>query len=393
MNKGYIDLASISGVAGALTYDHFDNWPEWTLQSIVEVTSALCNDHNLQVAPGPGRVTAAEGLNEKIILPLSAGGLVFSGEISALRQLEAREKTRLWIKRNSDKVAGIFHDEVLANKNLEPWLERAISHFWVDHSRALGGLFNSEFIEELSPILKCDPSDLRAVWQKSCDLKQVEAWAKGQPDSSDFKLAKDAYVLAVVLRGRFHDHIAEESHLAIMHHPLRRNSILPTRKEVHVYTPTNAEVFLTSVLLTSAMVEKRIESRIALWVENLLKARELVRTQAIDLSHKNSSTIARDHVVSVLKRYQFRTHSRAMALGLDNLSSIVMSAFSFGLCQWFGIPSEAGWLVGPVIARVTKRKTDRSIGERVASKVVGTEHHFGELADALPGRLVGKWNA
>lgn len=388
---GFIDTASVSGVAGAFTYDHWNDWPEWTLQAAVEVTSALCNDYTLQVAPGPGLYYGAYGLTERIMLPLAKGGLVFNGKISTSKHKEAEEESRSWARDNSSKVQRLFEDELFPDANLQAWLDRAISHFWVDHSRMLGGLFNPEFITELAPILSCTPKDLNRIWQLSCDLRRVTDWVKTRPNSEDFKIARNAYVLSALLRGRYHDHIAEQSKRKIMHHPFRRNAFLPRREEVAQYSPTNTEVYLTSILLTSALSEKKTDNRIVLWAENLIKARGLAKVKAIDLSHKDNDSIAKDHIISVFKRNNFRTHGRKLALGLDVLSSLIISTFTFGLCGWLGVPPPLGWPVGPTATFISKKISGRSIGEHIAHKATTSERHLNELAEALSGRLVGKW--
>ncbi len=368
IKKGLIDTASVSGVAGAFTYDHFNDWPQWTLQAAVEVTSALCNDYTLQVAPGPGPYYGAHGLTERIMLPLAKGGLVFNEKISTSKHKEAEEKSRNWVRRNSAKVQRLFKDELFPDANLQAWLDRAISHFWVDHSRMLGGLFNPEFITELAHILSCTPKDLNRVWELSCDLRRVADWSSTRPNSEDFEIARNAYVLSALLRGRYHDHIAEQSKRKIMHHPFRRNAFLPRRKEVAQYSPTNSEVYLTSILLTSAFSENKTDNRIALWTENLIKARSLVSVKAIDLSHKDNDSIAKDHIISVFKRNNFRTYGRNLALGLDVVSSLIISTFTFGLCGWLGVPPQFGWLAGPTATFVSKKKSGRSIGKHIAHK-------------------------
>jgi hypothetical protein len=392
MQRGYVDSASVCAVAEAFTYPSYNDWPDWTLWSAVEVTGSLCIDHTLQVAPGPGKYWGDHGLYEQIMLPLSKSGIISPRTSTKIVQKEAEEKTRIWINQNLATIKETFEEEVLPDNNFQTWLDRSITYFWVDHAQMHGGLFNLQFIDELSLILNSTPNDLRKISQLTCDLKQVSNWAKHKPTTEDFKLAKKAYVLSALIRGRYHDQIAEAERIKIMHHQFRRNSFLTRRKQTAKFDPSNTEKYLISMLLCVAFAERKTENRIALWADNLIKARELVRLDAIDLSSKSSDSVAREHIIAIFKRNNFRAHSKNTALGLDVLASLVISGFNFGLCTWVGVPPQTGWLVGPSVNYVSKKKTGKSFGECIAERATKTEHHLNELAESLPGRLIGKWN-
>jgi hypothetical protein len=204
-------------------------------------------------------------------------------------------------------------------------------------------------------------------------------------------LAIDAYVLAALLRGRYHDHVAEAANLQIMHHPIRYG-VLPKKKETTVFVPTNTEKYLTSIILAGALSEKKIKDRIVLWAENVIKARKAAKIGAIDLSQKDSNSVAESLAMDVAKRLDLRTYSRLTATSLEALSSLIIDGLvCLGLCPWAGVPPWVGLPVGPGVTAAIRQGTGKSTGEIAASRLYQRRARIRNLAKAVPGRIEGRW--
>lgn len=390
MSKGFVDMASMSDVISFLSYEKLESIPSWTMQCASQVTAALCCGHQLQVAPGPGDFSGRVGLYDRLITNLTAGDAVLNYPFSEALRREADKETLSWANKHTPLIIKEYY-KVKSDKSYDFWLDKAISIHWVLHSTMLYGLFNKHYVPLLAKIFGCNRTDLMRVWQDSCAADKVKQWVKKRPNSEDFKLAIDAYVVSVLLRGRYHDHCVELStEYSILHHPVRHNRVLPLRKETNILYPTNTEALLTSIVLGSTMVEKTIENRINLWCENILKIRELVRTEKLDLRQKQSNSVALDHLHSSLRKH-IRMYRRSASTKVDFLFSVIMSSLVFGLCKWQNLPTPLGWLTGPSITLGTKRLTGRSIGEIIISRSVGRKLHFKQLAETLPCRIMGKW--
>jgi hypothetical protein len=386
MRNGYVDSASIWGVIAAMSYSRVEEWPEWTKQSAIEVTHALVNDHYLEIAPGPGSFAGAMGLYDHAMRNLA---FMVSDSVPAEGVLKhAETRLRKWVSRYHASISAAF-GRAMADENMEDWLGWAIPNSWVWHSAMLEGLFNQGLVPQLALVLGRSEDELHDAWERSCDLKQVKDWAKRQPDSDDFSLVRDAYVLAALLRGRFHDHFAEAADLQIMHHPFRY-SFLPKKSETAIVVPTNTEKYFTSIILASAFAERTAKGRIALWAENVAKARRANKEGDIDLRHKPSNRRAEEKAVRAAKSADLTLHSRTAAAALDVILALAQSLTWFGLFSWAGFPPSLAMPMGPAGSATTKLQTGKSPGEIAASLVY--RRRLSSLSHQVPGRIKGRWD-
>ena len=387
MIRGYADSASIWGVIAALSYEKVKQWPNWTGQSAVEVTCALINDHLLEIAPGPEPYSGAMGPYDHAMRRLVA--IVSDASSNDAWRQKAENRVKRWVGQRHGQISTAYA-KLREDRNLTEWLDWSIPNAWVWHSAMLDGLFNRQFIHEVARILGCSEGELQKIWQRSRDLNQVEYWSKKQPDSDDFRLAREAYMVAALLRGRYHDHVAEEANLQILHHPFRY-TLLPKKVESTAFVPTNTEMALTSIILASALGEKKVEGRISLWADNVIKAREGVRAGAVDLRQKTSGALAEDLAIDSANRLGLETYPPGRVRDLDDLFTFVSGLSWFGLSTWLGIPPVVGLPIPPAAKRVVKSGTGKSPGELITSWLYQRKGRLRNLARAVPGRIRGRW--
>ena len=391
MIRGYIDSASIHGVIAALGVPKIDQWPPWTRQSAIEVTSALINDPLFEIAPGPGSWAGDYGLMDHTMRSLAP--IVSHSRPETSWEIQARNRVKSWAGRYPLIVKKAY-EKVREDESYPGWLDWGSEDFLVEHSATLDGLFDPVFIPQLARILNCSENELQNVWKRSRDLKQVEQWARKRPDTDDFRLAIDAFVVAALLRGRYHDHIAEAANMQIIHHPIR-HGILPKKKETTVFMLTNTEEYLTSIILAGALSEKKVKDRIAVWADNVIKARNAAKIGLIALSQKDSNSVAESLAMAAAKRLDLRTYSRLTAIRFEAMSSLIIGGLIYlVLCPWAGIPPGVdliGLPVGLGVRAAIRHKTGRDLGDRIASLLSQRRARLHDLAEAVPGRIKGRW--
>ena len=388
MTRGLVDSGSIHGVMAALSCRKIDQWPPWTLRSATEVTCSLITNKTFEVAPSLDPYSDLYGLFGHTMLTLSPVVRTSRPDKELLKRARARVKT--WAARNPLKIKQVC-EEVRADESYPWWEDWTLKNVLPEHAAMLHGLFDEEFIPQLSNILNCPENELGAILKRSRDLKNVEYWSKKRPNTDDFKLLSQAYLVSSLLRGRYHDHVAEAEGIDILHHPIR-DLILP-RKKVHVaFIPTNTEMYLISIILSGALVEKEPKGRLSLWAEGVIKARNGVATQRIVLSHRDNDSVAKEVAMETAKIIDLRLYSNLRASCFDALSAMLIDGFvSLGLCPWVGIPPAAGLPVGPGVIAGIRLKRHKGVGDHVASWLSQRRGHLCDLAESVPGRILGRW--
>jgi hypothetical protein len=304
----------------------------------------------------------------------------------------ATNRVRTWAHSNPKAIQRIY-DELHADKSYQGWLDYSLENFLVEHAITLDGLFDRAFIPELALVLNCPEKELRRVWQLTRSRSIVRDWARKPPDNDEFRLAVDAFVVAALLRGRLHDHIAEASHVQILHHPFR-HLILPPKTKYLEFKVTDAEMFFNSIIVMSSFCEKGVEDRIASYADNVIKAKRAIGE--IDLSEKGSASLARDAALVAAKRVGLHTLSRGMSrrlpIELDKLFWMAYDVFaSLALFNWTSVQPEVAPVAGHALNGAARIVTGTSIGDRIVSTYAYSPRRLRKLADAVPGRLKGNW--
>lgn len=373
MSQAYIDSASLHHLVLALRHPKPLEWMPWVWEVLEGVTCALWSQPQFQIAPDPSPHKGARGPFDQLLMELSP---MYTG--IAAQDAKALKATRQWVNRNPQGVRTRLN-EVKAVSSFTQWLDWYVSFFFGHHSKMHGALFTYELIPQLGRVLDCSTADLEQVHQLSQDNDRVAQWAKDRPNTEDYQLALDAFVLSTLLRGRYHDCAARNLPAHIMHHPMRE-VMLAKRRPPEEFSLSNTEQYLTKVVFASALVEPTLEGRLGMWSENVLKVRHAAIQGRLDLRPKDSDAVALELAIDAVKRADVRCHPRYLELVLDAAMSLgVATLTSFSLTPWY---------VGPPVALgelVMSRKL--RVGQRLAGRFYTTRRRLQDLARSKPGRL------
>jgi hypothetical protein len=201
------------------------------------------------------------------------------------------------------------------------------------HRPSGGWPVRPELCRTLAAVLEVSETNLCRVWQQSNDATSL------RPADEIFDLVRSAHVLSILLRGRYHDLVAQEMGMQVLHHPVRA-PVLPDLAEVGaapvLYEVTNTERVMAHLLWASGFAERGHSGLIRLWAENVRLVRMAVLAETVDLPQRASADRAVDTAVDAARRAGVRTHSKlfehsidlAVAMGLGVLSSFVVNGWS-----------------------------------------------------------------
>jgi hypothetical protein len=208
-----------------------------------------------------------------------------------------------WAAKNTDYLRGKRTELFTDTTNFEPWLHRSIRHAWVEHATRLDGLFNAEFSEPIVLALNTPKADIDDLRLKSCNADHIATLAKKMPNTNEFDLMRNAYVVSAVIRGYYHQVIARNRGEHLFRHPFRRNSPLPpsldqaAKQEVvqYRYPITAAQSAFATIVLASAMRSWRSYHRPKRWIETIRSVRGAVRARDGSLASTNLYALSWPH--------------------------------------------------------------------------------------------------
>lgn len=380
MTQGFIDSASAFEVVATLTNPRAIDSYRMAWDRALQVTATLISADQIKLAPSPRREGPKSGAYG--VLMDGLGSTVSSVVLPAGAGTDALRKTQRWTNRNVPKLRRIlapFIDRPPNTGNEAAlWLQYEINYAWAEHSRRFGGLFDRDFLPQLSRVLDVEMKDVTHAWSLSGNESFVESAVRRQPDSDEFRLVRDAFIVSALLRGRYHEYAAESANLQLLSHPIREPVLkrLPRAGVIPIDVP-NTERYLASIVLAGAFAERGLEARIRLWIENVLRLRA-ARAQ-INLTAKDRDETARDTAIDAAKRFGVRNHSRKLATILDIGVGIGSSALtSFVLSPWESMAVGSG---------MTLISANRQLGHVIASATTTTRQSLTRLSSLRPGRI------
>ncbi|MBI5779824.1 MAG: hypothetical protein HZA49_10295 [Planctomycetes bacterium] len=382
MSEGYIDSASVYEIISFYRNDQPKEWYGWTWRGAVETTCAIINMQNLKMAPAPSRNEGpATGEYEHLTKSLSST-ITHIKPNSEIQRL-AINATKKWANKNTKRIVNVYGELKADRENFSKWINLAVKHAWVEHSKRLRGLFNAEFIPQLALILNIEKRELERIRRLSCDLKILKDYSNRIPNDSEFRTMWDCYIVSALIRGVYHDYVAKKSKYQIIHHPFR----VPVLDKLNSsassdYDISNTQNYFASIILASAYAEKTPNNRISCWAENVLKARNAMSYEYIDLPSKHHDTIALNLAVESARKIGIRTYSRRT----EKILNIICDC-GVGLLKMFTLNP---W-IAPTEIVLKETMEIRRLGTIVAGKVYGTEKKLSELGRSVPGRIETKW--
>ena len=381
---GWIDSMSITQVVQA-----FEVWPKssspygWYVPGAVTVL-LICTD-NVGLAPGLfARKIASSGpiglLTRDLI---RAGVLSRSGLVNSVRKLAIRQAQHR-VNRYCDRIINDYREFLARNlEDVRGWMDWSIRSAWVEHAQNFGNLIDAQFIPQLARILDVTEKDLLDLYKLTGSLYVVKDFAKRQPNTDAFNMTYKCFLLGALLRGLYHDYLARHSTQQVAHHPFREVFLPKTATQSLVYEETNVETYLANIVLHSALLEKKLESRLARWADNIgrIRAGNIPGYEEIDLRPREDPDLARKKAIQAAKTVGIDVHPRWAEETADVLPALgVAAAGSFLLHPFAGFAISAGYYF-------LSRKIDA--GKRVARKIYAQGGRLSRLAQSPPGRISG----
>lgn len=388
MSIAYVDSTCLYGIVDVLSRSAPDRSYEWAWKTSVETSCALIASRNVRLAPSPTQDGPASGSFGQLIIALNEFVGIADSSTSAV--LASKDATKAWAKGNGTLLTHAYDDLKRDEDNFLPWLDWAVANIWEEHSRRLNGLFDPDFVPEIAAVLCVSESELRAAWKLSSDPKKAAAIAKRREKDGQFGLLCDAYIISALIRGVYHDYVAQGNSWQIMHHPLR-HGIFPDSglSQADDYHVSNTERYFSNILMASAFSEPR-GSRVDSWTHNTIAARKAVRVGAIDLRPKDHEEIALQVAIRAAKALDIRFHTKRIDQALGVASSLGFGSLaSFTLTGWAGILASAGLTGAGMAAQVLAK--DKDPARRIVGIYSASDRRVGNLAQAGPGRIRRNW--
>lgn len=376
-----IDSASIYQLLPTLEAGP-NNVTEWGWQTSLEVTCALLSISSARISPSPGASLTASGAYDRLNVLLSP--VVSHARPSRKAIATAFRRTRSWIRRDIPRIQQ-YCAQLRANEaNFQPWLAWSIRYAWHEHSSRLAGLFDGDFVRELEPVLGVGKRNLVKVLEASKRPSVLRQWIREQK-GEDFEIARDAYVLSALFRGRFHDTVAELDGRQILHHPVRRGLLKATPMGLRRSFDVSAvEIQLAHIILGAAWKERGINARAERWASNLLSARnELSRytrvafeTVSETRAEERAAEIARSAGIRIEPKWVERVAELMVGLGVVALTHFLLH----------------GWAPADLVAGFVADRSAHAahLGSKFGA-LAAPKYRLRSLARAGAGRVHGAW--
>lgn len=378
---GWIDSMSITQVVQA-----FEVWPKssspygWYIPG--SVTSLLICTDNVGLAPGLSTrkivsIGSVGFLTRELIRAgvLSSPDFVNSVSELAIRQVQQR------VNRYCDRIKNDYRDFLARSpEDVGGWMDWSIRSAWVEHTQNFGNLIDAQFIPQLARILDVTKKDLLDLQRLTGSLDAVKHFVRKQPDTDTFNMTYECFLLGALLRGLYHDYLARQGTQQIAHHPFREVFLPKTAAQSLAYEETNVESYLANIVLHSALLEKKLRSRLARWADNIGRIRTANRLgyEEIDLMPVEDPDLAKKKAIEAAKTVGIDVHPRWAEAVANLLPSAGVGAAGFLLHPFAGIAISAGYYI-------VSRKID--IGKRVAQKIYARSGYLSRLAQSPPGRI------
>jgi hypothetical protein len=384
MAQGFIDWASLTEVANSYAGPMRDTY-RWSALSSIQVTCGMVHGRQFRVLPNPAR-RRLETKGPHDILRTAVTDIVESTHLPAgTADLAAAEVDR-WAQDNAahlrELVATCLSDpDALygTGSQFDRWLATALGANREATTLRVGGLFDLSLRAPLAAVLEIDDRELVRAWQQSHEVAGLG------PGSELYELVSRAHVLSILLRGRYHDLVARNAGIQVLHHPVRA-PMLPELPETDPppvpYDLTNSERFMAQLLWATGFAERSPERRIMLWADNVRLVRTAVLAELIDLPHRTSETRALDTAVDAARKAGVRAHSRLVDDGVDLVLATGVGALSSFVVN--------GWPDMVITLAAYAGSRSERFGARATQPILDGRRRLRHLAET-PGRITGRF--
>jgi hypothetical protein len=377
MTISIIDSASLYQLLPTLEGGATKSVTQWGWQTSVDVTCLLLSVSSARISPAPLPPRIASGPYG--LLTSTLASIVSHRRPSPEHHRTALARTMAWIQMNHSRVRDYLSILHADEANFQPWLRWSVRSAWPEHACRLSGLFDSNLLPQIAEVLGVEKSDLLKVYEASTNPVTVSRWAR-QRTGADFELARDAYVLSALFRGRYHDAHAQLAERQIMHHPFRRGLLRPTpAASQERFQVSPVENYLAFILLNAAWKERGLHARASRWAANVLLTRRELATLRRSSLEAATAEAAEARAAEIAHRAGVKVEPKWVETALE-----LSVGFGAAALAHFAL---LGWLIGVAGHEAAHRL---KVGRRL-SALATPKARLRRLAHAGPGRIQGHW--
>ena len=381
----YIDNQTLAGVVIALDFGNPSKWSSWVVETALISTALLISVDDIRVSPTAQSQNAAVGAYVGVAGHYETIGKSLIGTIRHYKPekditLQAAKTVSKWAHQNQTTIQ-CAHDLLIKDNNYGSWIDYEIKNGWTTASIILNGLVEENFISPIAAAANIPLDNAKFVLKQSRDIKKIIEWSRANYRGEDKKIAEILFSMGALIRGRYHDRVAQLFGSSIMHHPLRENLLkrLPTRG-AKTYHGTNCLEYLSKIVIASALTQSKTSDKIVVWADNISTLRKaIIHSKTINLPEDD---IATDHALRLAIRIaqdcNIQTHSKIIDLVIEHSLGLGLGAgSSFLLSPWAFAPV----YVGTIAAQKTVQKN------LIPKQIFRSEWRLSHLASSIPGRL------
>ncbi|MFA7763386.1 hypothetical protein [Streptomyces sp. NRRL S-448] len=345
---------------------HPEGWSDWDKSTALSATIALIGHKEFRVAPGVGVAGSASGSYEQLTRALGDMGVIDHRAPGRRSKNDALTAASVWATRHDAELRDLLSHSLQDQDNFVPWLEWSVGNAWEEHSARMNGLFDEALLPLLSSILNQTDGHMQALLRDSRDLTLLSRYARlakdgNLPQVGAYPDLRDAFMISAYIRGRYHQIISRDH---LMQHPIRGELPGVQVSATGASFSVTPESMLASVILNSALLERRVENRISSWANNLERARKAHITDRLPLGPPTAW--AKDdwaRVVRIVKEGGIQTHPG----WIDGIAMPATAAITWDVISNFFLN---GWVAA-----------GSDIAISAASVYVGIKGHASKLDD------------
>lgn len=378
MTKGFIDSASLHGALGALILGKSSSWDQWMQQNILESTYLLLHS-NIGIIPGPGDYAGATGEFEQLVKELPS---LEAQQFDIVAQTD--QKTRGWLSRWPDLVEKAWNS-AQTDPSFNDWASFNIEVFWMNHVQMHGSLFNEQYIPTIARLTGAKEEELVRLHSMTKVPKIVRGWQKRGLRDEASRLANRAYLISALIRGKFHEFIAQDEGLQLISHPFRKfvQAKLPKAREVLV---SNSEQYFVKMIVGAAIRETSRRRRVGKWLSTIENARKAIDAKRIYLPNASTISDGEKRAAQAVKEIGLCTTPKLARSAFELVLKLAGGALvSIALTPWVGP-------IVPVALWAYEFNRGHGIGDKLARSAFDTKRRFAKLAKTIPGRIERHWD-
>jgi hypothetical protein len=389
MTNGIIDSSTLYELIHLFRERSVAATSAWTWRCSSEVTCALIHGRQLGLAHTP-KLGLYPGMWGYIQLHLSDQVQRIAPPVSVQRQAHAI--TDSWavsddgVRHLRRSIAPAYYQSKSSENqtSFTRYQENMIVHTWP----ALVGpheIFEKHNIRAIAGVTGVSQRELHRVHRFSKNPRMLRQFA-GAPSFDNELLATlwKAYLVDLLIRGRYHDEAARLQGGQVLHHPARDPILRGLSANSIKYDVTGTDRALSNIIVAGALAERTQQRRMDLWLEGTITARKAAQSGSLRFVDHDDDKAAERTAAREARKLGIRTHARlydevtdaSIAIGSGVLTSFVLS----------------GWIDIAISVGMYAAAKSEQLGNRVGDLIFERRHRLERFAASGPGRVEREWS-